>query len=287
VRQGAAGGIRRVRHLLPLDFVGACMTTPSARLLFSQRQLMIRVARTELSARYAGSLFGAGWALLAPLLFLGVYAAVYVAILRIRPAEMTEIQYVLYVFCGLVPIISTNEAISNGVASIVVNKAIMSNTVFPIDLLPPKAALLSQGTSLVGFVVILVGCGFFAQVHWTMLLVPVLWGLLFMFTVGLNWILSLVTVVFRDLQSMVGIVLMVIMIASPIGYTPGMVPAGLKPLVALNPMAYFVIAFQKVIVLGELPSTVEICVIVFLSVGTFLAGSQFFARGKSVVVDYV
>jgi lipopolysaccharide transport system permease protein len=104
---------------------------------------------------------------------------------------------------------------------------------------------------------------------------------------GVNWILSLLNVVFRDLQNLVASILMILLVASPIAYTPDMVPSGLKPLLALNPFAYFVVAYQQVVMLGIWPSLPHIAVLVVMSIGTFLLGSWFFARAKRVIVDYV
>ena len=71
--------------------------------------------------------------------------------------------------------------------------------------------------------------------------------------IGVNWILSLLNVVFRDIQNILTPVLMMMLIISPIAYTPEIVPDSLRPLILLNPFAYFVVAYQQVIVLGIYP----------------------------------
>ena len=119
------------------------------------------------------------------------------------------------------------------------------------------------------------------------MLLPVIWVLNIAWLIGLNWLLSILNVVFRDLQNLVSAVLMVMLVASPIAYTPDMVPRSLKPLLALNPFAYFVVAYQQVIMLGIWPSTPHLVVLVVHVVGTFAIGSWFFSRAKRVIVDYV
>jgi lipopolysaccharide transport system permease protein len=66
-----------------------------------------------------------------------------------------------------------------------------------------------------------------------------------------------------------------------------MVPPGLRPLLAVNPFAYFVVAYQQVIMLGIWPSAEHLVGLVLLSVISFLVGSWFFYRAKRVIVDYV
>jgi lipopolysaccharide transport system permease protein len=259
----------------------------SGRFVISHRRLLWRIARHELKARYAGSLLGVAWAVLTPLVLLGAYAAVYLVIFQIKVPGLTQTQYVLLIFSGLVPFLVTSEALVAGIASVVISKSALSSTVFPIDLVPAKAVLLSQVTMMVGLAAISVSLIATMQLSWTVLFVPIVWALHLLALMGLTWILSLVNLVVRDLQTVMGLALMGLMIMSPIAYTPEMVPPGLKVLVLLNPFAYFVTAFQRLLVLGQLPAVWEILVLVTISVGTFVVGGFFFARAKRVMLDYV
>jgi len=246
-----------------------------------------RISVSELKSRYAGSIFGLGWAILTPLLMLLLYALVYLVIFRVRVPDLSSVQYVMFIFSGLVPFLVTSEALSTCVGSVVANKAVLSNTVFPIDLVPVKAVLLSQVTMVVGFISILVILLFMRTLSWTILLFPLIWFLQMLGLIGLAWILSLVNLVFRDLQNMIGLILMLVMIISPIAYTADMVPSTLKLLVLLNPFAYFVIAYQDILVLGQLPPWWNILVLVIMSLGIFILGGFFFSRSKRVLIDYV
>jgi lipopolysaccharide transport system permease protein len=259
----------------------------SAGYLVTHRGLLLRVARTELAARYAGSLLGLGWAILAPLSILGIYAAIYLVIFPFQPEGFSSGEYVLYIFCGLAPFLALAEAMSLGVGSVVANKSVLSNVIFPIDLVPAKAVLSAQVTMAVGMVILLVGTAATRTLSWTALLVPALWFLFALALIGLVWVLSLLNIVFRDLQNLVTMLLMILLIASPFAYTPEMVPDSLEWVILLNPFAYFVIGFQKLWVLGELPSLFQSTVILALSLGGFFAGGWFFARSKSVLIDYV
>ncbi|MFO0773147.1 MAG: ABC transporter permease [Nitrospiraceae bacterium] len=258
----------------------------SAWYLVSHLGLLIRVARTEMAARYAGSLLGIGWAFVAPLAILAIYAVVYLYIFVVRPTQMTPLAYVLYMFAGLVPFLVTGEAVNGGVSAIVTNKAVLNNTVFPIDLAPVKPVVTAQLLAMVGFTTIIILLALSGRLTWMVLFFPIVWVLHILFLVGLNWILSLIHVVFRDLQYAIGILLMIMLIASPIAYTPDMVPSALKPLIVLNPFAYYVLAFQGVLVLGRVPTVGEWCALLALSGGVFGVGGWLFAKGKRVLVDY-
>jgi lipopolysaccharide transport system permease protein len=259
----------------------------SGRLIRDHFQLLLRVSGTELRSRYAGSLFGLGWALLTPLLMLGVYAAVYALIFRVRVPGLSTAEYVLYIFAGLVPYLMTADAIGSSVTSVIASRSVWTNTVFPVDLAPPKAVLLSQVPMTAGLTVILGGLAAIGKLQWTIVLLPVVWGLHVLAVLGVTWILALVNLVFRDLQNAIGVLLMILMIASPIAYTPDMVPPELRFLLVANPYYPFLTGYQQVTVLGELPSVGTFAAMLAIGGGLFAIGGYFFSRAKGVMLDYV
>lgn len=259
----------------------------SAHYLRTHRRLLWRITRNELQARYAGSHLGSLWVLLAPMMLLIVYAITYVAILKVRLAGLDSQEYVVFIFSGLVPYLMTAEALATGVTSVIANKAVLNNTVFPIDLAPVKAVLTSQATMAVGSTVTVAGSAVVGTLHWTVLILPLIWVCHVVGLIGITWFISLLNVLFRDIQNLLTPVLMMMLIISPIAYTPSIVPASLRPLILLNPFSYFVVAYQQVITLGIVPSALHIAAIVVLAVFPFVAGSWFFAKAKRVIVDYV
>jgi lipopolysaccharide transport system permease protein len=259
----------------------------SVRFILTHWKILLRVTLTDYKTRYAGAVLGLGWMVLYPLLFLLVYAGIYLFIFQIRVPNLSSIQYVLVIFSGLVPFIMISDALSVGVSAVVANKTALSNTVFPIDLAPVKAVLLAQGIQAVGFVIIICTALLSGWLHWTVLLLPFIWGALVLFLIGLNWFLSIINVALRDLTYSIGLILILIMIASPIAYTPDMVPERFRPVMYLNPFAPFIIAFQKILVLGQLPNLGEVIYIVLISLGAFYVGGWFFYRVKWVMLDYV
>lgn len=259
----------------------------SARYLVSHRSLLWRIASNELRARYAGSHLGNVWVVLTPALLLVVYALTYVAILKIRLAGLSEWEYVIFIFSGLVPYLMTAEALVSGATSVIANKSVLNNTVFPIDLAPVKVVLIAQATMVTGMTVTLVGAALIGTLRWTIVLLPAIWLLNIVALIGVNWFISLLNVIFRDIQNFLTPLLMIMLIISPIAYTPEIVPDSLKPLILLNPFAYFVVAYQQVIVLGIAPRLDHALALVALALVPFIAGSWFFARAKRVIVDYV
>ncbi len=239
--------------------------------------------------RHAGSLLGLGWIALGPLLILGIYALIYLEVFRVRSTflSLTGPAYVVYIFCGLVPYLATAEAMSRGVASVITNKAVLNNTVYPIDLTPVQAALAAQSVMVVGMPLVILGAILTGHAHATLVAVPIVWALNIIWLIGVNWLIAMLNVAFRDLQNLLTAVLMILLVASPFAYTAAMVPHSVRLILYLNPFAYFVIAYQQLIMLGRVPDAWHSAVLVLMPTLTFALGSWFFAKAKGALLDYV
>jgi lipopolysaccharide transport system permease protein len=244
------------------------------------------VAR-DVRQRYLGSVIGVGWAVLLPAMQLSIYAALYTFVFKVRPAGLNEWGYVLLVFSGLVPIMAFNEALTSSISSVSANKNLLVNTVFPAELIPLRSALAAHFPHLFGLAITL-GLGFILGRTdlKAVLLVPVCWILLLMFAIGIGWVLSLLSLVAKDIQYGIGLILMIMTIISPFAYTPEMVPAAMKPLIYLNPLSYFVLTFQQLICYGNWPDVRMVGGAAFLGTASFMLGYFIFQRGKGVFFDF-
>ena len=255
--------------------------------LWSYRSRLYAGVVQDLRQRYVGSLFGVLWAILFPIMQLSIYAGLYLIIFKVRPAGLTEVGYVILVFSGLVPLLAFSEALANSTSSLVTNKSLLLNTVFPAELIPVRAVLSAQVGGIVGLVVTLVAAFSLGQASLKVaLLIPVFWLLLIMFVTGLGWILSLFSLVLRDIQHALSLIIMLLFVLSPFAYTPEMVPSAMKIIIYLNPMSYFVLSFQNLICYGTLPDIAPAVGSTVLGCGFFLGGYYIFRRAKHVFFDY-
>jgi lipopolysaccharide transport system permease protein len=254
--------------------------------ILQRRQLLASAVLATLRHRYAGSFLGLIWVVLGPALLLCLYAAIYLVVFRIRPTNMEPGAYVLYIFSGLVPLISFSQGLAMATGSLHANKDVLLNTVFPPELVTVKEAAASIVNLAIGVGIILVAATFVGQItlHW--LLIPVVVLLLFMFLVGVTWVLALANLVVKDIQQVLTYVTIMLLVASPIGYTPDMLPQSMQMLVYFNPLAYFVIFLQSIIVLGELPDLYIMIGVSVFGIGGMAAGSFMFSRAKGVFYDY-
>jgi len=256
-------------------------------LLWRRRGLLLRTAYNDLRARHAGSLLGLAWVPVYPLLLLGCYAAVYVYVFNVRFQLFNSSEYVLLIFCGLIPFLGFSEALGYGVGSVTANTGLIKNTLFPIEMVPVKAVLLGQPTQLTGLVLLLVATAIMGRISVWALMVPAIWVMQMLFTMGVVWILSSLNVYVRDLQSVVSVITLMLMMISPIAYPVEAVPAGLRPFLSLNPLFYIIMAYQDALVLKRASAPGSLAILATISLVTFYVGYWFFSRLKRAFTDNV
>jgi homopolymeric O-antigen transport system permease protein len=260
------------------------------RLIWKHRVLLTQTVRNDIRQRYAGMALGWIWAVLYPLMLLGVYALVYIFVFKVRVTSanvsLNSIEYVALIFCGLIPFLGFSEALGIGVGSVVGNINLVKNTLFPIELIPVKAVLSAQVTQTVGTGLLLIPLMVMNKLTFLVLLLPFVWFCQILFMIGLIWILSGLNIFFRDIQNIVAILILVLMMLSPIAYTIEMVPEALRPFMGINPLYYFIVTYQGVLMLGRLPPWSVLLAVFLLGILVFSVGFWFFTRLKLVLVDY-
>jgi lipopolysaccharide transport system permease protein len=255
--------------------------------LFKYRKLLYQTIMNDIRVRYAGSLLGLSWVFLYPLIFLLIYAITYVFVFRAITQEFSEIDYVLFIFCGLIPFLGFIEALGYGIGSVTRNTNLIKNTLFPIDLIPVKDVLASQITQIISFLLLVFCLIIFNKITIWILMIPVIWFLQLLFTIGLLWILSSINVYLKELQNNVNIICLILMLASPIAYTMDMIPKMFQFILYLNPLYYIIVIYQDCLLYGKSPQIVALIVLLVISFGFFYFGYWFFSKMKKVIIDNV
>ena len=248
--------------------------------------VFFRTTITEVRSRYAGSLLGLLWMVVAPLLLMTIYALIYLVIFNVRPADMTASLYVVWVLSGLLPFLGFSEALGTGAASLTMNRAILLSTVFPAELVPLRAVVSSQAATGLGMVFCIVLASLVAKPAASWILLPFIWAAMLLFVSGIVLALSVASLLLKDIQQILGYVTMLLLIASPIGYTPAMVPPRLQPWLLVNPLAHYINGIHDVLIFGRWPSLLTLLSIVIMSLGSFAFGFWIFGRAKRVFFDY-
>lgn len=253
-------------------------------MIYEYRNLLYHTTMTDIKGRYAGTIMGMAWLAIYPLLFLTLYAIVYVAIFRVRFGELKPFEYVLLIFAGLVPFLNFVEVLGSGVNSVTSNSSLIKNTLFPIELIPVKAVLTSIPSLFISLFILegaLIVCG---KLAWWQLFCPVIIVLQTLFCIGLCWVLSSLNVFMKDLGQIIPVISLFLMLVSPIAYTMDMVPKDLMIFMYFNPIFYLIMLYRGCLLGMEFPYH-ELWVFSLISIGMFFFGYYFFMRLKGVFVD--
>lgn len=248
--------------------------------------MLMATTIADINGRFKGTVLGLIWSVLYPVLFLGLYTVVYTMILKIRAPGFDTTDYVLLIFCGLIPFLGFSEALGSGVSSVMSNKGLIKNTLFPIELIPVKSVLVSSVTMVIGLLLLMSALFYHGVVHASQLVIPLVLLLQLVFTVGLIWLLSAINVFVQDLSQMVAIVILFLMLVSPIAYTHDMIPKELLPFMYPNPLYYLIMLYRDALFLG----VINLDMLLMFSIISFvmmLVGGYAFIRLKPIFADYV
>lgn len=261
--------------------------TKPFNVIYKNRKVLMSTTMVDIKARFAGSLLGVFWLVLYPILLLTAYSIVYIYIFQARFGEMNSSTYVLLIFAGLIPFLGFTESIASTIVSVTSNSSLIKNTLFPIDIIPVKAVICSQTTQAVGLILLIIASAINGHASKYIFLIFVVWIFQIMFSIGLGWILSCLNVYLKDLQSIVNLINLFLMMVSPIAYTIDMVPEGVRPLLAWNPLYYFIASYQDCIIQGRFPQNNVLWILMIFSFLIFIIGYWFFCKMKEVFIDNI
>lgn len=212
-----------------------------ARFMRHHRELILSMAGREVRNRHVGSALGSGWAVLAPLLLMGVYVFAFAVIFRGRLGEADDsFGFVAYVLAALGPWVALQDAVARSTQAIVGNANLVKQIVFPSEILPIKTVLGAAPTLAIGLLVA-IGTAL-ATGHGSMFgLLLLLPAALLCFTallLGIALVLAAVGVMLRDLKDIVALLLTVGLFLHPILYPPAATPAWLELAFHASPFSY-------------------------------------------------
>lgn len=254
--------------------------------IFSYRILLYRTVIQDLRARFSGSLFGFTWLILQPILFLSVYALVYIFVFKVKFQLFDTNEYVLVIFCGLIPFLGFSESVSTGLTSVSGNPSLIKNTLYPVTIIPLKCVFLAQATQIISVAFLFILIIFIKGPTILWILFPAMWILQILFLTGLVWILSTLNVYIKDLQYIIGTIILLLMMISPIAYPASMVPSTLKVFFYINPLAHMIICYQNILVIGQFPG-IHFIIFGIVSLFMFYCGYFFIERMKSYFIENI
>lgn len=253
-----------------------------SRTLRNATELLWAMTARDLRLRYQESIFGWGWTLVRPLA-LGV--VLYFALGKVLGASIHD--YPVFLLTGLFPWFWFQSAVQMSAGSFVGNGGLLKKVRFPRAVLPLSVVLgatlqfLLSLPVLIGFVLV---SGYAPDAHW--LFLPGVMLLQFALTAGVSLFVASLTVVFRDLEHLVEVLLTFLFYGTPILFSVDLVPESYRWITVANPLAPLMESWRDTLLYERWPHP-SLLVTVAAAVAALLLGWATFRKLEDDFADLV
>ena len=251
---------------------------------YPYKDLLYLLVTRELKLKYRRSFLGYLWSILNPLLIMIVMTVVFSTMFS-RNIE----NFPVYLLAGRTIFEFATGSTSQAMHSIVVNaslikKANVPKYIFPLAKITSNLidTIFSLGALLLVMIVTR------AQITIYIILFPLILLQVYLFSLGLGFLLAQANVFFRDIQYIYRAVVTAWMYLTPIFYPMETLTPMLQFLIKnFNPLYYYVAQFRDVVYTGQLP---EIHLFVggwFMAIAMLLIGWYFLNKNQEKFILYI
>ncbi len=250
--------------------------------LYAYREMIISLVRKDLRGRYKGSFLGFLWTFINPLLQLAVYTMVFSIILRAGIEK-----FYLFLFVALIPWIFFSASITGGATSILNQQDMVKKIYFPRLVLPIAYVTSCFVNMLLCFCVVfpvLVLSGLKINII-AILYLPIVMIVEYILALGIGMLSAALTVYFRDLEYILGIVTMAWMYLTPIMYDIEIVPERFQKIFNLNPMTPIVLIYRDILYYGKIPQMFNLLYATLIGIFILIVGCITFSKLQRSFVE--
>lgn len=249
--------------------------------LWSSRHLIATLSINDVKLRYKNSFLGFVWTFLEPLLMLTVLFFVFTNVIK---SEIDN--YPLYLLLGLILWYMFLRATNMGLVSLSDRAHIIQKLYIKKEALVISSCITAFIMMVFEFAVFAVFLGVFQFVPpATIALLPVILAEIFVLSLGVSFLLSVLNVYFRDIRFIWQVVMQAGFFITPIIYTLDMFPENIRAVLELNPMAHVITISHDLILYGAQPSVDSIMYLAATTVAIFAIGYAVFRRKEAKIVE--
>ena len=235
--------------------------------------LIIQFAWKDIKVKYRGSYLGLIWTALEPtLLFLFLFFLF--SSIRIRTQE----DFAVYLLIGIILYHTFSRATLRGLVSLRDNNAILSTMNIRREFFPVVSTTTSAMLMIVEIGVFFALLPVFQFIPtWTVLLLPVVFGLLLVLILGMSYLLSIIYTRVRDIQPTWAVLVHALFFLTPIFWYLEDASGPILQLHQINPIGLIVELGHK-LVFNEIPSWQEWAYVTVMVFGILFIGYGIFQK---------
>ncbi|PXV87280.1 teichoic acid transport system permease protein [Lachnotalea glycerini] len=214
--------------------------------VLGKRKLIMSLAVADFRKRFVGSYFGVAWIFVQPIVTILIYYLIFQQGFGSRPP--VDEPYVVWLVPGIVPWFFLSEALNHATNCLCEYSYLVKKVVFKVSVLPMVKIISCMFVHVIFIIIMVILYLFYGRapsLYWLQVLYYTF--CLFVLLIGLSFITSSVTVLFRDMVQIVNIALQFGIWGTPIMWAPSMFK-GMDSYVwilKLNPMYYIVDGYRS------------------------------------------
>ena len=248
---------------------------------FLLKQLVIR----DFKVKYKRSVLGVLWSLLYPILMMVVMAIVFSNVFKF---STPGVSYLTYLLTGLTLFNYFSEASNLAMSSVVANFSLINKVYIPKYIFPLSKCLfvgINFLLTLIPLYVVILATG--TGLCWWHFLLPYAFLCLFLFTVGMSFILSAVSVFLRDMFYIYGIIIMIWTYLTPIMYDIKMLNPTFQFILKFNPLYQYINFARTIILYHNCPTLGQFAGCAISAITVFILGIVVFKKNQDKFIYYV
>jgi len=250
--------------------------------IWEKRSLIILLAFNDVKLRYRNSVLGFLWSFLEPLLMLTVLYFVFTNIIKSGIQD-----YPIYLLLGLIVWYMFQRATTMGQTSLLDRSGMIQKVYFRREIIVLSACLtafIMMAFEFGAFAVFIVAFRFVPPI--TIVLLPALLAILFILSVGISLLLSVMTVYFRDLKFIWQIFLQAMFFVCPIIYQLNLFPDNIRNILQINPLVTILDTAHNLVLYGTLPTPKATIYMLGLTAIIFIVGYVVFkVKSKRLIEE--
>ncbi len=255
--------------------------------LWTHRELVYFFALRDLKARYKQAFLGVAWAGIQPLVGALTFTILFN---RLADVEIDGPSYFAFALLGSGVWAYYSSTLQAGTNSLLYNAELLTKVAFP-RIVAPTATFLPGFIDLavagvLAFVIALASGGGLTPLG-LVLGLPGGLVLLVLAVAGPVYLLSAAVVKYRDVSTLVGFAVQLLLFASPIAFPPELVPAGWRTLLYVNPLSGAVGLLRWALVDTSIPTAAQLATSVAAAIVLLLLGLFHFRRREREFADII
>ncbi len=232
-------------------------------------------------------MLGVAWTVINPLAMIVVYTVIFAQVMRTRlPGVDNTFAYSIYLCAGVLTWGLFAEITGRAQNIFLEHANLLKKLSFPRLCLPIVVilnAMLNFFIIFGLFTIFLLITGNFPG--WPYLALIPLLVIQITFSIGLGITLGVLNVFFRDVGQLFGVVLQFWFWLTPIIYSISILPESMRTIMAFNPMAELMVAYQAILVNGQWPQWHSLWLVTLLAVLLCVMAMRLFRNHAGEMVD--